>query len=226
MEKQDSKKSFTNLIINIILPTIILMKLSKQDLLGQKNALILALALPFIYGTVEYIKERKHNLFSILGLVSIALTGSIGLFQLSREWMIVKETAIPLIIGLVLIIAEKLDRSIIKILFLQIFQYDNINERFKSLNLDNQFEKLVKKSSYYVGSTFFVSAFLNYALAEYILVGEPGSEEFVASLGKMTGLSFPVITLPSMILLSTIFFILIAKIKKTTGLKLEEIINQ
>ena len=36
--------------------------------------------------------------------------------------------------------------------------------------------------------SFLVSAILNFGLARYIVKSQPGTEEFAAELGKMTGL--------------------------------------
>ncbi|MCO4795367.1 MAG: hypothetical protein KC493_16730, partial [Bacteriovoracaceae bacterium] len=73
--------------------------------------------------------------------------------------------------------------------------------------------------------TFFLSALLNFVLAVYVLQGEPGSTEFNESLGKMTLLSFPVITVPMMVMVMGIIYFLINSIKRNTDLELEEVIK-
>ena len=50
-------------------------------------------------------------------------------------------------------------------------------------------------------SSFFLSSALNYILAKMILVSEPGTTAYTEELGRMTALSYPVIVIPSMILL-------------------------
>jgi hypothetical protein len=59
-----------------------------------------------------------------------------------------------------------------------------------------------------------------------ILKGEPGSVEFNESLGKMTALSFPVISIPMLIMVGVIIYILVHSIKKYTSLELEDIVKQ
>jgi len=58
------------------------------------------------------------------------------------------------------------------------------------------------------------------------LVSEPGTTAYTEELGRMTALSYPVIVIPSMILLITALWYLFAQIKKITGEELDNFINQ
>jgi intracellular septation protein A len=93
------------LSITLIIPSFILMKLSGSEDLGTVNALLLALTFPLLWGVRSLLRERKVNLLAVLGLVSILLTGGIGLLQLDTHWLAVKEAAIPGLIGLVVVIS-------------------------------------------------------------------------------------------------------------------------
>ena len=64
--------------------------------------LIFALLFPFSYGAYDLLKRKKWNFFSILGIISILLTGGIGLIPGGTVNMFaIKEAAIPAIIGLI-----------------------------------------------------------------------------------------------------------------------------
>ncbi|MHB0918762.1 MAG: VC0807 family protein, partial [Thiobacillus sp.] len=71
-----TKKSnpLLELLINIVIPSIILMKFSGEQDLGVVGGLLVALAFPLGWGTFELIGRGKINFFSVLGLVSILLT--------------------------------------------------------------------------------------------------------------------------------------------------------
>ena len=88
------------LLITLIIPSLILMKLSDPEDLGVVNALLLALSFPLFWGMRDFLKRRKLNLFAALGLTSILLTGGIGLLQLDTQWLAIKEAAIPGLLGL------------------------------------------------------------------------------------------------------------------------------
>jgi len=95
------------LSITIIIPSIILMKLSGPTELGSSNARLLALAFPLSRGAWSLLRERRVNLFAVLGLVSILLTGGIGLLQLDPQWLAVKEAAIPALIGIAVLVSTR-----------------------------------------------------------------------------------------------------------------------
>ncbi len=225
-EKPKKESGFLNLIINVVIPSVILTKFSSDKHLGQVYSLVLALSFPIVYGAYDFITKKKFNFISALGLVSVLLTGGIGLFKLNKTWMVVKETSIPLIIGIAVLISQRTKYPLVRTILAQVFNLDKIDDEFKKSGHDNLFEKKVSTAGVWLSFTFFLSAILNYILAVIILKGEPGTVEFNESLGKMTALSFPVISIPTLIFLGFIIYSLINSIKKHTSLEIEEFLNQ
>ena len=101
-EKQESL--LLNLLCNIILPTLILTKLSNDDYLGIKLAIIVALAFPLIYGLHDFITRGKLNFFSGLGILSVSLTGGISLLEMDAIYIAIKEASIPGVLGIATLI--------------------------------------------------------------------------------------------------------------------------
>ena len=66
---------------------------------------------------------------------------------------------------------------------------------------------------------------MNYILATWIVVSPAGSPEFNEELGQLTLLSYPVIAIPSMIMMMAIFYFLWRTINGLTGLKMAEAFN-
>lgn len=228
MEKSQEKKKengLVNILINVIIPSVILTKFSSDKYLGQQIGLVVALAFPLIYGAVDFYKRKKVNFFSGLGLVSVLLTGGIGLFNLNRNWMVAKETGVPLLMGLAVLISQYTKYPLVRTFMGQILDLEKIDKAFEEKGHRDEFEQSLGKSSFYLAGTFFLSAVLNYVLAVKILVGEPGSVEFNESLGKMTALSFPVISVPTTIMVGFILFKLLGSIKSVAGLEFEEVIK-
>ena len=224
--QQKNENAFVNLLVNIIIPTVIMTKYSKPEYLGQVYGLVTALAFPLLYGLYDLVNRSKVNFFSAIGLFSIVITGGIGLLELDRTWMIVKETAIPAIMGIAVIISQKTKMPLLRAFLGQIMDLDMVKKAFEDNDKTEVFEGTLAKATYLLGGTFFISAVLNFALATYILEGQPGSTEFVESLGKMTFLSFPVISVPMMIMVGFIMWNLFKIIKKETNLEIEDILNQ
>ena len=225
-EKQESL--LLNLLCNIILPTLILTKLSNEDYLGIKLAIIVALAFPLIYGLHDFITRGKLNFFSGLGVVSVSLTGGISLLEMDAIYIAIKEASIPGVLGVATLLSLKTSQPLIHTLLLndKVFDVGRINQALDSNDSQSEFDQLLISASWILACSFFLSSLLNYLLAVIILTAEPGTVAFNEQLGKMTALSFPVIALPAMAVMMGNIFYLFRGIKKLTGLELENIVKQ
>jgi hypothetical protein len=225
-EKQESL--LLNLLCNIILPTLILTKLSNEDYLGIKLAIIVALAFPLIYGLHDFITRGKLNFFSGLGVVSVSLTGGISLLEMDAIYIAIKEASIPGVLCVATLLSLKTSQPLIHTLLLndKVFDVGRINQALDSNDSQSEFDQLLINASWILAGSFFLSSVLNYLLAVIILTAEPGTVAFNEQLGKMTALSFPVIALPAMAVMMGNIFYLFRGIKKLTGLELENIVKQ
>ena len=215
-----------NLGLNIIIPSFILMKGGQWFNLLPSIALIIALVFPLSYGISDFIFRNKYNFFSILGFVSILLTGSVGLMKLDKDWIAIKEAAVPAIIGLAVLLSLKSPYPLVRTL---IYNENLINVAKVELELKNRdnltsFNQLLNNITLLISSSFLLSTMLNFTLAKFIIKSESGTEAFNEELGRMTLWSYPVIVVPCMIVISFTFWKLMSGIKKLSGLNLEEIL--
>lgn len=88
-----------NLLFNIVIPTLILTKLSSDVYLGPRYSIVIALAFPLGFGFYDFVKTRRANMFAILGFISVLLTGGISLLELDAGYIAIKEASIPAQIG-------------------------------------------------------------------------------------------------------------------------------
>lgn len=213
-------------MVTIIIPSIILMKLSGDDKLGPTGALLLALSFPVLYGLYDLIKNGVKNYLAVLGVVSVLLTGSIGLLKLDAQWLAIKEAAIPLCIGLGVLVANFFGFPLIRKLLYNpgIMRVDRVDEALVARGNQQQFFQRLDKANTFFACTFFFSAIANYVLAKMIVKSDSGTEAFNNELGRMTLLSYPVIAIPSMIMMLAIFYYIWRTISKLTDLKLEQVI--
>jgi len=217
-----------DLLLGILIPSVILMKLSGDNDLGAAGALVVALAFPIGWGLYELIRYRKFNFIALLGLISVLLTGGIGLLQLDPQWLAVKEAAIPGLIGIAVLISTQTRYPLIKTLLYNpmILNVDRISQKLDELGSALLFEARLMNATYFLGGTFFFSAVMNYILARWIVTSPAGSAAFNEELGRMTLLSYPVIAIPSTLMMMAIFYYLWRTIHGMTGLALEDIIQQ
>ena len=221
------KKShpFIDLAVSILIPSIILMKLSGPEQLGATKALLLALAFPVCWGLYELIGHRKKNWIALIGVISVLLTGGIGLLKLDAGWLAIKEAAVPTVIGLGVLIAHKLGYPAIRKLLFNpaVLDVNRIENELEKRGTRQQFESQLDTANYLFAGTFGFSAVMNYVLAKWIVKSDSGTTAFNEELGRMTLLSYPMIAIPSTLMMLGIFYMLWRTIRKKTGLKLEEI---
>lgn len=215
-----------DLLVSIIIPSIILMKFSGTENLGASTALIVALAFPLGWGLFELFKYRQFNFIALLGLVSVLLTGGIGLLKLDPQWLAVKEAAIPGLIGVAVLLSTYTRYPLIRTLLYnpRPVNVDMIKDKLNECSNSEAFETRLQNATYLLSGTFLFSSVMNYSLAKWVVTSPAGSAAFNEELGQMTLLSYPVIAIPSMLMMVAIFYYLWRTINGLTGLTLEEII--
>ncbi|MFT4937509.1 MAG: intracellular septation protein A [Paraglaciecola sp.] len=217
-----------NLAFNIVIPVLIMTKLSGVEYLGPAWSIVVALIFPISYGLWDLKKSGKVNAFSILGIVSVILTGGISLLQLPAEYIAIKEAAIPAAIGIAVIFSQRTSKPLLKVFVLneQIINWEKLSHALDINGKAQEFERKMAISSYIVASSFFLSSALNYILAKVILVSPPGTTAYTEELGEMTAWSYPVIVIPSMILLIAALWYSTSQISKLTGENLENFLAE
>lgn len=220
--------ALVELLVTLIIPSLILMKLSDPEDLGAVNALLLALAFPLFWGARDLFTRRKLNLFATLGLISILLTGGIGLLQLDTQWLAIKEAAIPGLIGLVVAGSAHTHYPLVRVLLFSpaLMNVERIQQSLNQRGNLAAFEARLKAATWMLGGTFFFSSAMNYFLAIWIVTSPAGTPAFNEELGRLTLLSYPMIALPSMLIMMVVLYYLTRTIRELAGLKLAEALKQ
>jgi hypothetical protein len=216
-----------NLVCNIVLPGLILSRLSSPDRLGPIGALLLGIAFPLGYGAYDLAVRKKWNFFSIVGLGSTALTGSFALMELDAFWFAIKEASIPTLFGIAILATAGTERPLVREFILNESMIDvpRLEEGLTERGTRAEFEALLRTSTLGMAASFTLSALLNFGLARVMLKSPPGTPDFTAELGHMTWMSWPVIALPSMVLTGLIIWRLMAGIHQLTGLGMDDLLH-
>lgn len=227
VDKRKKNNPLLEVVFNIIIPSIILMKFSGPDYLGTVFGLIVALAFPLSYGIYDFIKVRSLNFISLLGFLSTLLTGGIALFELDVEWLAIKEAAIPGMIGFTVLMSGFFGKPLLAKLLLNsiLFKLDAIYAALEDRDNTFKFKQKIAKANFVLALTFVFSSIMNYVLAKWIVTSPAGTQAFNEQLGEMTLLSYPVIAIPSMLMLIGIFVYVIKVITALTGMKFENMVN-
>ena len=193
-------------------------------------AFLIALIFPVAYFIYDFFKRKNVNVISILGFINVLLTGGIGIFGerfgLSKNWFIVKEGALPSLIGLGLIILRKLRKKSFNKILLNDIIFDNhkINSSIK-YEEQNEFETIVHRAGSHFIVGLFMSSFIQFILASLIVTSNPGESSFNEQVATMTWVSFLAVFVITMSIVGKGYLGLISGIEKITGLKKEDFLK-
>jgi len=219
-----------NIVLNIAIPAIVLTRFSADSALGPRVGLVVALAFPLGFGGWEFAlrhaqgkREGRVNFFSVIGLVGVGLTGSIGLLGLDTRLVAVKEAAVPLVIGLAILGSERTKWPLVKTLLDKVINREQVRRRLAEAGKEKEYKRRMRQATYLIAASFGLSAVLNYLLASYLVTSPAGTEAFNQELGRLTALSYPIIALPSMIVMWGAIIYLVIGIQQMTDLELKGI---
>ena len=224
-----------NLLCNILLPVLIL---NKGHWIFPSNgafwSLILALAFPLAYGIKEYTRARTVNALSIIGLVSVILTGALALMNPGAFVFVIKEALIPLIIALFILATLFYKKPLMYIILMKssIVKSQLILERIKQKDTEAGFHRLMKQATLWLSGSFLLSAGLNFVIAFKVfsdidpkLPQHKQSQILNGQIADMTWMGYIMIALPLSILMIALIWHIAKQLKKLTSLKWEEMID-
>lgn len=236
MQQNQNKRSLYELVFTIVLPVILLNKLSDRfEENGPLIALLVALSFPIGYFLWDFIKTKHVSIISILGFVNILLTGGFALFELNSTWFAIKETSIPLLIGCGVAFTAFSKKPFINMILSneEIVQTDLIEAKLEEHNTRDRYQEHLKTLTLYFAGTFIVSAILNYIMAVNIvtdipidIVGEERLKIRNEQIADLTWKSYLIILAPSMAMLGFIMWKANSVIKECIGLNLEQVLRK
>ncbi len=216
------------LVLNLVLPTVVL--IWGGDWLGLPPWAVLVVGLlgPLGYGLWALAVARKVDHVSVLGVVSVLLTGGVGLLGLDAGWIAVKEAAIPLIFGVILLVSALTPWPVVQTLLLdaELLDVARIHARIAERGEERAFAGLLRGATWAMAGSFAVSAGLNYALASYLVRSPSGTEAFNQEIGQLTAWSFPVVAVPSLAIALAVMAWLLRGLTRITGLTLDELVGE
>jgi hypothetical protein len=223
-EKQEHP--LVNIMVNVLVPVMILNYLSKPDRLGPVWALIVAVSLPVGYGIWYAVTKKKANFFSILGMVSILLTGVLGLNQTKAIWFALKEAFIPAMFGTAILGSFWTKNPLINTFLINpdLFDLKRIKKRVAANSNETAYRNMEFQGTLMLAGSMYVSSVANYFLAMYFLDGKEADQvAYTEAIGKLTGYGFLVIGVPMLVVMVATLMLILKKMKQLTGLDQDKI---
>ncbi|MBQ0028958.1 MAG: hypothetical protein MJZ24_05125 [Paludibacteraceae bacterium] len=223
-QAEKPKGSMKSLLFNIILPVLCLFQLPKlitaatglERADAGKYGLIIALAFPVGFFLYHFIKERKTSLLAVVGFFGILVTGLIGLLELPREYVAYERAAVPLMIGLVLVLSNFGKNPLVKKMFYNpmMFNTEKIDQLITEKGNQEPFMKTLRNTSFMIAASFVLSSIVNYFVTQHYM---GIIEDYNEALGKVKLISLAVIFIPSMIVMIVALMYFMNQLKKLTG---------
>lgn len=219
------ENTLVNLLFNVLLPTLILMKFSSERALGPVWSLVVALSFPIAYGIWDFSQRRRTNFLSIVGFASVLLSGGLGLLKVDGMVFAIKEAAVPLVFGAAVLISGWTRRSFVRsMLFTDaIFEVHRIEAAVGERGTRDQFERLFVRATYGFALSFLISAIINFVLARYFLKSPAGTEAFNVELGKMNFWTPIAVLVPFLVIMMTVIWRMVKGMETVTGLPADQI---
>jgi len=221
-----------NLIFNIGAPILLLTKGADWlPFLSPQLVLVIALLFPIGYFIYDLNKRKKVNGISILGFISVLLTGGIGLLKLSPMVFAIKETALPLLIGLAVVASLKTKNPMIKMFLYNpsVMDVPKIDAHLDTPEKQQGFKRIIRNCTLIFASSFLVSAAVNFVVTRMIVHTDPrgGAEAeaaFNAEIGTQTWVTWVVMTVLTLPLMVASMWYLFKGIKEVTGLGMDDVL--
>jgi hypothetical protein len=249
---QHQEHPLANILINVLIPVLALSYLSKdpgfQQAIGKTvqpwhigpvKAIIVALAFPICYGAWHFIRTRKTNFFSALGLISVLLTGGLTIYLWNGDGTVkahadvlfgLKEASIPFILGIAVIGSHYTSSPLLRAFLYSdsLFDIRKIESRVEETGGQERYRNILFQATLLFAASFFLSTVMNFGLALYFLgdldhTAANARELYNERVAKLTGWSFAVIGVPILVFLFCTLRRLVTQLRALTGLTDDEL---
>lgn len=216
---------FRTVVLAVVVPSVILSTPGPLRHAPPLIVFLLALAFPLGVGGYELAIKRHFNIFAGIGFLNTIITGGFGLFELPSRWLIAKETLVPLLLGILILVLVVKKVPIVKMLLRESIDFERIESAFRDKGLSREMlDNRLRRAAGWLTASFFISAAANFALASFTLSSNPGTEAFNKGLGSLTLFGFLFIALPLTAVFAIVMYRFFSFVEKETGLGLDELI--
>lgn len=251
-KKNSQEHPLANILINVVIPVLVLSYLSKDPALQEKlgkvarpwhigpiYAMVAALAMPLGYGIWAFIKTRKFNFFSALGLISVLLSGGLTIYLWNKDGTVkpnagllfgIKEALIPLALGVAILTSHRTASPLIRVFLYNdsIFDITKIENRVTEISAQADYDRLLLGATKLFATSFFLSSLMNLGLAQWFFRGFDATavdalEKYNSIIASVTGWGFAVIGVPILVFLFFTLRRLLKGLENLTGIKEDEL---
>lgn len=203
------------LIATVAFPTVVLIGFAGEQWLGPRIGLVVALASPVAWGVFSMVRERQVSALAVIAVVSVVLTGSVGLFEVDPSWFALKEAAIPMVLGGMAIASTYTRYAFIPVFLNTVWDLESVDERLDAAGRE-AFDAACRRGTLVAGVISVVSGVVSWGLARYLVTSPSGTEAFAAELGAFTTVSFFTVNTPTLLATAWVIRGVLTKLEELT----------
>lgn len=212
--------------IAFVLPTIVLMTLSRPDRLGAVGAMMLALAFPIGLEVYSLFTKRKPSLMSLIAIAGVLFVGIMTVLRLGEEWLAVRRSIVYVVAALAILFVVRFRPHLIEKGLERVLDMEKVKAAGSEKRVERELTRLSVRVGY-VTSVFLISiALASFFLTGVFITAPAGSSEFNAQYAQLRIVSLVAISVPLLVGLTAILVYLVNKIEKLTGINAEHIIKK
>lgn len=207
-----------NVLTNILIPIGILLTLSGEDRLGPIPALLLAVGFPMVFGLYTLRRTRKVNISTVIGIISVLLTGMIGVLRLDPQLFAIKEAGVPITFGLMVLVSDRTRFPIVKLLADQVVVRDRVQTALDDLGTQAAYRRHLSRTGVLWAGILMLSGTVKFFLASWLVNSPAGTTEFNRELAHLQAVQVPTSMTMTMILMLALMAFLVKGTERITGL--------
>ncbi len=219
------RDKWIELLLNVVAPTVVLVFLSGEDRLGPALGLVVGLSFPLLHAGWSRWRGDPVSPLSLLAVVSVVLTGGIGLLRLDARWFAVKEALLPVVMAAFTWASRYTPWPVVDTLIFRLLDEHKVRRVLRESGRTDALDPLLDRVNRWFVGCFFYSAVASYALATALVVSPTGTVAFNEEVGKFTFLSFPVVALPMTVAMGFALNSMLNGLEQATGLEVDDLLR-
>jgi len=218
-----TRESFIELGMNIVAPTVVLLFLSGEDYLGPELGLGIGLSFPLLHAARSLWLQGTISPISVIAVVSVLLTGGIGLLELQARWFVLKEGLVSLGFAALTVLSLWTPWPVVEVMWWLLFDEDKVREALSAHREATSYQVDLNRATWGLGGVMFLAALATWFLAWLMVTTDAGTTAFNQELGRYTFASFVFVTFPSMALMYLVLNRLMNATEEKTGLAMQDL---
>ena len=212
---RDNRWAIAELVATVVLPAVTLLFLTSEDRLGPLWGLVVALTPPLVWSILSMVREGKISVLAVIAVVSVLMTGGVGLLRLDSTWYALKEALVPAMMGVGAIATASTEFAVVGVILDRVLDFDKVRDQAGDQH--QLVDTAVRTATFRVGVVLLATAVVTWVLSRWVVVSEGGTEAFADELGRYTLLSVPVLMIPSTIAMAWVLNQVFGAIEAATG---------